>query len=42
MAAFDLLYKQLTDRVPIRNVTSFVAMERMTFTTAYPVDTVSR
>ncbi|MBL9059540.1 MAG: Lrp/AsnC family transcriptional regulator, partial [Mangrovicoccus sp.] len=42
MAAFDLLYKQLTDRVPIRNVTSFFAMERMKFTTAYPVDTISR
>lgn len=42
MGAFDLLYKQLTDRVPIRNVTSFFAMERMKFTTAYPVDTISR
>ena len=41
MAAFDLLYRQLTDRVPIRNVTLFFAMERMTFT-AYPVDTVRR
>lgn len=42
MAAFDLLYKQLTDRVAIRNVTSFFAMERMKFTTAYPVDTFNR
>lgn len=42
MAAFDALYKRLTDAVPIKNVTSHFAMERMKFTTAYPVDTVSR
>lgn len=42
MAAFDMLYKQLTDAVPIKNVTSHFAMERMKFSTAYPVDTVSR
>ncbi|AMY70138.1 Lrp/AsnC family transcriptional regulator [Frigidibacter mobilis] len=42
MAAFDSLYKRLTDAVPIKNVTSYFAMERMKFTTAYPVDTVSR
>lgn len=42
MTAFDKLYKQLTDAVPIKNVTSHFAMERMKFTTAYPVDTVSR
>lgn len=40
--AFDSLYKRLTDAVPIRNVTSHFAMERMKFTTAYPVDTISR
>ena len=39
MAAFDALYKRLTDAVPIKNVTSHFAMERMKFTTAYPVDT---
>ena len=42
MAAFDLLYKRLTDAVPIKNVTSHFAMERMKFTTAYPVDTTTR
>ena len=42
MAAFDRLYKRLTDAVPIKNVTSHFAMERMKFTTAYPVDTLSR
>jgi len=42
MASFDALYKRLTDAVPIRNVTSHFAMERMKFTTAYPVDTRNR
>lgn len=42
MAAFDTLYKRLTDAVPIKNVTSHFAMERMKFTTAYPVDTRNR
>lgn len=42
MMAFDRLYKRLTDAVPIKNVTSHFAMERMKFTTAYPVDTLSR
>ncbi|MFT3690772.1 Lrp/AsnC family transcriptional regulator [Paenirhodobacter sp.] len=39
MPAYDLLYRRLTDAVPIKNVTSHFAMERMKFTTAYPVDT---
>lgn len=42
MASFDALYKRLTDAVPIKNVTSHFAMERMKFTTAYPVDTRNR
>jgi Lrp/AsnC family transcriptional regulator len=42
MRAFDLLYKRLTDAVPIKNVTSHFSMERMKFTTAYPVDTLAR
>jgi Lrp/AsnC family transcriptional regulator len=42
MAAFDTLYKRLTDAVPIKNVTSYFAMERMKFTTAYPIDTLNR
>lgn len=42
MTAFDALYKRLTDAVPIKNVTSHFAMERMKYTTAYPVDTRNR
>jgi Lrp/AsnC family transcriptional regulator len=42
MATFDTLYKGLTDAVPIKNVTSHFAMERMKFTTAYPLDTTNR
>lgn len=42
MAAYDALYKRLTDAVPIKNVTSHFAMERMKYTTAYPVDTLTR
>ena len=42
MMAFDRLYKRLTDAVPIKNVTSHFAMERIRFTTAYPVDTLTR
>lgn len=42
MATYDTLYKRLTDAVPIKNVTSHFAMERMKYTTAYPVDTRSR
>lgn len=42
MAAFDSFYKSLTDRVPIKNVTSHFAMERLRFTTAYPINTRDR
>ncbi len=42
MAAFDRFYKRLTDAVAIKNVTSHFAMERMKFTTAYPIDTRNR
>ncbi|WP_323041208.1 Lrp/AsnC family transcriptional regulator [Gemmobacter sp.] len=42
MADYDRLYRRLTDAVPIRNLTSHFAMERMKFTTAYPVDTRNR
>ena len=42
MAAFDAFYKRLTETITIKNVTSHFAMERMKFTTAYPVDTQSR
>ena len=42
MAAFDSFYKKLTDTIALKNVTSHFAMERMKFTTAYPVDTRNR
>ncbi|MGQ0565348.1 MAG: Lrp/AsnC family transcriptional regulator [Gemmobacter sp.] len=42
MTAFDGLYKRLTDVVPIKNVISHFTMERMKFTTAYPIDTRAR
>ena len=42
MVAFDLFYKRLTDAVPIKNVTSHFSMERIRFSTAYPVDTRNR
>lgn len=42
MLAFDRLYKNLTEAVPIKTVTSHFAMERVKFTTAYPLDTISR
>jgi len=37
MAEFDAFYKRLTASVPMRNVTSRFAMERMKHTTAYPL-----
>lgn len=42
MRDFDRLYRDLTDAVPIKNVTSHFVMERMRFTTSYPVDTCNR
>lgn len=35
MAAFDAFYRQLIARLPLRNVTSRFAMERVKHTTAY-------
>jgi Lrp/AsnC family transcriptional regulator len=37
MAAFDEFYKRLIDAVPLKNVTSRFAMERLKHTTAYPL-----
>lgn len=37
MAAFDAFYRQLIARLPLRNVTSRFAMERVKHTTAYPL-----
>ena len=42
MAAFDALYRRLTEAIPIKNVTSHFAMERIKATTVYPLDTLTR
>ena len=39
MAEFDLFYKRLIEAVPLKNVTSRFAMERLKHTTAYPLST---
>ncbi len=39
MAAFDAFYRDLIKAVPLKNVSSHVAMERVKATTAYPIDT---
>lgn len=39
MAAFDAFYQRLISLVPLKNVTSRFAMERVKQTTAYPVPT---
>ena len=38
MAAVDTFYQRLISMVPLKNVTSRFAMERVKYTTAYPVD----
>ncbi|WP_304615807.1 Lrp/AsnC family transcriptional regulator [Paracoccus sp. (in: a-proteobacteria)] len=42
MADYDAFYRALTDAVPIKNVTSQFAMERLRHTTAYPINTRDR
>lgn len=37
MAAYDSFYRRLIEEVPLKNVTSRFAMERVKFTTAYPL-----
>jgi Lrp/AsnC family transcriptional regulator len=37
MAAYDDFYQNLIAKVPLKNVTSRFAMERVKYTTAYPV-----
>lgn len=37
MAAYDDFYQRLIAKVPLKNVTSRFAMERVKYTTAYPV-----
>ena len=38
MAAFDGFYRELIATVPLKNVSSHFAMERVKQTTAYPVE----
>lgn len=38
MAAVDAFYQRLIEMVPLKNVTSRFAMERVKYTTAYPLD----
>lgn len=42
IAAYVALDKRLTEAVLIKSVTSQFAMDRMTYTTAYPVNTLLR
>jgi Lrp/AsnC family transcriptional regulator len=37
MAAVDTFYQRLISKVPLKNVTSRFAMERVKYTTAYPL-----
>jgi Lrp/AsnC family transcriptional regulator len=39
MAAFDAFYRRLISLLPLKNVTSRFAMERVKFTTAYSLET---
>lgn len=41
MSAYDAFYKQLIELVPLKNVTSRFAMERVKSTTAYPLPLAS-
>ena len=42
MAAYDAFYKRLIDAMPLKNVTSRFAMERIKSTTAWPIPAESR
>jgi Lrp/AsnC family transcriptional regulator len=39
IAAFDAFYRRLTDAVPIKDLTSHFALERLKATSVYPVET---
>jgi len=39
MVAFDAFYRRLIEAVPLKNVSSHFAMERVKSTTAYPIET---
>lgn len=38
MAAFDSFYRQMIGEIPMKNVSSNIAMERVKVTTAYPLE----
>lgn len=38
MAAFDTFYRQMIGEIPMKNVSSNIAMERVKLTTAYPLN----
>ena len=38
MAAFDAFYRELIKAIPLKNVSSHFAMERVKSTTAYPIE----
>lgn len=38
MAAFDRFYREMISEIPMKNVSSNIAMERVKVTTAYPLD----
>ena len=40
MAAFDAFYRELIKAIPLKNVSSHFAMERVKSTTAYPLEIV--
>lgn len=42
MAAYDGFYKRLIETIPLKNVTSRFAMERVKATTAYPVPALAK
>ena len=42
MAAYDAFYKRLIDTMPLKNVTSRFAMERIKSTTAWPIPAETR
>jgi Lrp/AsnC family transcriptional regulator len=42
MAAYDAFYKRLIDAMPLKNVTSRFAMERIKSTTAWPIPAETR
>ena len=42
MDAYDTFYRRLIEKVPLKNVTSRIAMERVKATTAFPLSQMAR